>query len=325
MNGSSPDILKGAILDMRTFDRGDIDLGPLMDLPIEWSQYPSTNADRTAERIQDVQIVVTNKVVVDRMQIERANALELVLIAATGTDNVDLDACLERDITVCNVCEYATPAVIQHTIGLMLNLLTCQDRYIQDVKKGAWSQTDIFCLLDHPIVEAEGKIFGVIGYGTLGQRTAAIAKAFGMDVIVAARKGASLAAERVDFDEFLQRSDVISVHCPLTADTRHLIGKRELSLMKPEAFLINTARGAIIDSAALAAALRMGQIAGAGIDVLESEPPQAMHPLLQNDIPNLIVTPHNAWASKETQQRLVDNMVKIVKAWQSGSPINVVV
>ena len=317
--------LKGAILDMRSFDRGDIDLRALSQLPVSWSEYPSTTAGEVAKRIQDANIVITNKVVLDRAGIESAKNLSLVLIAATGTDNVDLDACRGRNITVCNVRGYSAPSVVQHTVGLMLNLLTQQYRYIQDVGKGTWSETDVFCLLDHLIVEAKGKVFGIIGYGTLGRQVATVARALGMEVIVAGRKGTVPAPERVDFDEFLKQGDVISIHCPLMPDTHHLIGRNELSLMKPEAFLINTARGAIIDSHALAGALRSGQIAGAGIDVLESEPPDVSHPLLQGDVPNLIVTPHNAWGSRGTRQRLVNIMSDIIKAWQSSSPINVVV
>jgi len=317
--------LKGVILDMRSFDRGDIDLRALSDLPIKWSEYPSTAAENVAARTHDARVVITNKVVLDRAAIENSKNIGLVLIAATGTDNVDLEACKNRNITVCNVRGYSAPAVVQHTIALVLNLLTRQNLYIEDVRKGAWPRTDVFCLLDYPIVEAKGKVFGVIGYGTLGKQVAAVARALGMKVIVAGRKGTSPAPERIDFQRFLKESDVVSIHCPLTPDTHHLIGMHELALMKPEAFLINTARGAIIDSHALAGALRSGQIAGAGIDVLESEPPEASHPLLQQDVPNLIVTPHNAWGSRETRQRLVNSMSEIIEAWQLNSPINVVV
>ncbi len=320
-----PESLTGAILDMRSFDRGDIDLGLLCQLPIRWSKYPSTSIQDVAKRIQDANIVITNKVALDRSAIEDSNNLRLVLIAATGTDNVDLDACRDWNITVCNVRGYSAPSVVQHTIGLMLNLLTQQYRYIEDVRTGAWSKTDVFCLLDYPITETKGKIFGVIGYGTLGVQVANVARALGMRVIVAGRKGADPAPNRVNFNEFLKQSDVVSIHCPLLPNTHHLIGMPELKLMKPEALLINTARGAIIDSRALANALKSRQIAGAGIDVLESEPPANAHPLLQDDIPNLIVTPHNAWGSRETRQRLVNLMAEIIKAWLSNSPINVVI
>ncbi|MCY4050325.1 MAG: D-2-hydroxyacid dehydrogenase [Gammaproteobacteria bacterium] len=319
------EILTGAILDMRSFDRGDIDLGALSQLPVNWSKYPSTSIKDVVKRIQKAHIVITNKVVLNRTAIDNSNNLRLVLIAATGTDNVDLDACKERNITVCNVRGYSAPSVVQHTIGLMLNLLTQQYRYIEEVRIGSWSKTDVFCLLDYPIVESKGKVFGVIGYGTLGKQVASVARALGMRVIVAGRKGVVPAPERVDFEEFLKQSDVVSIHCPLMPDTHHLIGVKELMLMQPEAVLINTARGAIIDSYALASALKSGEIAGAGIDVLESEPPDNSHPLLQKDIPNLIVTPHNAWGSRETRQRLVKLMSEIIVAWQLNSPINVVV
>ena len=318
------DRLNGTILDMQSFDRQDIDPGPLQGLPVDWTFHPFTRPENTAERIRDMHVVITNKVAIDRETIRRTPSLRLVLIAATGTDNVDLDACREQDITVCNVRHYATPAVVQHTIGLMLNLLTGMPETAQAVRAGAWSRSEVFCLLDHPIVEASGKTLGIVGYGTLGKAVGRVARALGMQVTVAQRLYGTALPGRVDFDRLVRESDVISLHCPLTEQTRHLFSAREFAMMKPEAVIINTARGAIIDSQALISALRGGRIAGAGIDVLDREPPPADHPLLQDGIPNLIVTPHNAWGSRESRQRLVAMLADNFSAWHSGEPVNAV-
>ncbi len=318
--------MKGVILDKSSFDKNDIALVGLEISGIEWTSYPATRAGQTLERTSPHQIVITNKVVLDRELLSRCPNLELILIAATGTDNVALDACREQGIVVCNVRHYATPAVAQHTIALILNLLTSQTRYLHDVQQGNWSGSDVFCLLDHPIREASDKTLGIIGYGTLGRKVAAIAEALDMQVLLCQRPGSEGAPEagRVRFDELLERSDIISLHCPLNADTHHLFDDQAFRKMKKSAILVNTARGAIIDSAALADALENGEIAGAGIDVLDIEPPPPDHPLLQIRRPNLLITPHNAWGSRETRQRLVDALSANLVGWLNGRPVNVV-
>ncbi len=318
--------MKGVILDKSSFDKNDITLAGLEISGIDWTSYPSTRVGQTLERVGSHQIVITNKVVLDSELLGRCPNLKLILIAATGADNVALDACRERGIVVCNVRHYATPAVAQHTIALILNLLTSQIRYLQDVQRGNWSGSDVFCLLDHPIIETSGKVLGIIGYGTLGRKVAAIAEALDMQVLLCQRPGSEGVPEpgRVRFDELLERSDIISLHCPLNADTHHLFDDRAFGKMEKSAILVNTARGAIIDSAALIHALEYGEIAGAGIDVFDIEPPPPDHPLLQIRRPNLLITPHNAWGSRETRQRLVDGLSKNLVGWLNGQPVNVV-
>lgn len=340
-NQTHPDPpMKGIILDKASFDRGDIDLSPIIRCQpplahehIQWTYYDSTSNELAAGRIGDADIVITNKVRVDANAIEQAKQLKLIILAATGTDNVDLNAASAKGIVVSNTRDYSTPAVVQHVFTLILNLTTNVIQYQQMVKNQKWQTSEVFCLLDHPIRELEQKRMGIIGYGSLGRRVAHIAQAFGMQVNASASMGASRnrtsggASEdiqRLDLDELLSQSDVISIHCPLTDQTRHLISEREFDLMKSSAILINTARGAIVDSQALVNALNNGQIAGAGVDVLDREPPNADHPLIANRLDNLIVTPHNAWASFESRQRLVNQMSHTLQGWLDGQPQNVV-
>ena len=299
-------------------------MGSLLRQLDDWSSFHASQHEQAAERIQGAHVVITNKVRLDRSTIFACDSLRLVLIAATGTDNVDLDACRERGVTVCNARRYSRPAVVQHTFTLILALFTNLVAYREDVRRGNWSRSDIFCLLDHPIRELEGKTLGIIGLGDLGGRVADIARAFGMSVVIAARPGSAPRNGRLALDEFLGSADVISLHCPLTPQTRHLLSTEQFRLMRREAILVNTARGGIIDAAALAEALRSGAIAGAGIDVLDPEPPPPDHPLLAADIPNLIVTPHNAWGTRESRQRLVMQMAENLSRWLGGDPANAV-
>ena len=316
--------MKGCILDQRTFDREDICMQGLLGRLDEWDHWPGSLHEQAAERIAGCGVVITNKVRLDRETVLNADALKLVIIAATGTDNIDLDACRERGVVVCNAIRYSRPAVVQHTFTLMLNLMTSQPAYREDVRNGDWSRSKIFCLLDHPIRELEGKTLGIVGYGDLGSRVAEVGRAFGMHIAIAARPGTAPSGDRLALDDLLSASDVISLHCPLTPQTHHLLSDKAFRQMRSDAVLINTARGAIIDDEALVRALRAGEIAGAGIDVLDREPPPPDHPLLATDIPNLIVTPHNAWGTRESRQRLVTQMEEILAAWQAGAPLNVV-
>jgi glycerate dehydrogenase len=316
--------MKGVLLDKSSFDRGDVSLAGLLEYPVDWTNYASTCPEQTRDRIRDCNVIITNKVALDREILESTNSLQLILIAATGTDNVDLSVCRERGVTVCNVRHYATAAVVQHTIALMLNLLTNQIKYQADVSAGAWSKSNVFCLLEYPIIEARDKVLGIIGYGTLGKKVAEIANALGMSVRICQRPGGPAVPGRVPFDQLLVDADVLTLHCPLTDATTSLLGKHEFRRMKSSAVLINTARGAIIDADALVDALKQGQIAGAGIDVLNHEPPPETHPLLQKSIPNLIVTPHNAWGTRESRQRLVDQLSANLGAWINGKPVNTV-
>lgn len=274
--------------------------------------------------MHEANAVLTNKCRIDRTIIESSPGLKLIALSATGTDNVDTSAASEHGVAVCNIRDYCTESVAQHVITLMLNLLTGLPWYIQDVRRGEWSEALQFCLKDRPIREARGLTFGVIGYGTLGRRSAALAAALGMNVLVAERRGAAPREGRVPFEQVIAQADVLSVHCPLTDETRGLFNRDVFEAMKRDACLINTARGAVIAAEDLADALRTGKIAGAGIDTLDVEPPPPDHPLLAADIPNLIVTPHNAWASRTARQAALDHLARVVEGFQAGVPINVV-
>ncbi|HED15167.1 MAG TPA: glycerate dehydrogenase [Gammaproteobacteria bacterium] len=318
-------MLRGITLDQDSYDRNDLDDARLAGSLEQWTHYPATRPDEVASRIAAAEVIITNKVRLGHEAIQAAHRTRLIVTAATGYNHIDLDAARTHNITVCNIVDYATPAVVQHTLALMTAMATRWHHYYQDVQNGIWAHSTQFCLLEHPIIELADKTLGIIGYGKLGQGVATVARALGMRVVLTARPGtASCPPERLRLQDLLPQVDVLSLHCPLTPETQHLIDANALGLMKQSAFLINTARGGIVDETALAAALRQGQIAAAAIDVLSTEPPSAGHPLLAPDIPNLIVTPHTAWASIETRQRLVDEIARVIEAWRRGQPINVV-
>lgn len=314
----------GVFLDKDTVDSSDLDFRGLEAVLPEWRWHSITRSDEVIPRITEAGIVVSNKVRLDEAALRTARNLRLVCIAATGTNNVDLDAARRLNIAVSNVRAYATPAVVQHVFALMLALSTRLFDYHQAVREGRWQRSPHFCLLDYPIREVAGRTLGIVGYGELGRAVARAAVAFGMKVLVAQRPGGPAAPGRLPLHALLPQVDVLSLHCPLTPATRGLIGAREFALMKPDALLINTARGGIVDEAALADALRQGRLGGAGVDVLSVEPPREDNPLLAPDIPNLIVTPHTAWASREARQRAVDQVVENIRAFLSGTPRNLV-
>lgn len=310
--------MQGCFLDAGSVGNG-LDWQRLVATLDDWQWHHHTSPEQIAERIAGMQVVVTNKVVIDAETIAQSPALELICIAATGVDNVDLQAAAERDIPVVNVAGYATPAVSQHVLALMLGHATRWADYDQAVKRGGWAASDFFCMHDFPIVELDGRALGLVGYGVLGSAVARLAEAFGMTVLVSERPQATHIRDgRVSFDDMLTQTDFISLHCPLTDDTRHLINADVLRRMKPNAMLINTARGGIVDSDALIAALRAGDIGAAAIDVLDKEPPAADHPLLAGDIPNLIVTPHTAWASRNARQRMLDGVAANIESARRG-------
>jgi len=317
--------MQGVFLDLDSLDRNDLDLNALRSTLPEWRFYPATAPHEVAERIASAEVVVSNKVVLDETLLAGAPQLKLIAVAATGTNNVDLAAAEREGISVCNIRRYATPSVVQHVFSLMLALLRSLNAYQTAAQDGRWQQSDQFCLLDFPIRELGDLTLGIVGYGELGQAVAEVAeKAFGMDILIAQRPGGRAQPGRLPLEELLPQVDVLTLHCPLTEHTRNLIGEQELALMKPDALLINTARGGIVDEVALAAALRAGSLGGAGIDVLATEPPGADSPLLAGDIPNLIVTPHVAWASREARQRLTDQLAENIRAYLNGGPQNLV-
>ena len=314
----------GVFLDRDTADNGDLDLSALEAVLPDWKYYGMSPPDTVAARIKGAAVVVSNKVRLNETLLRQAGDLRLICVAATGTNNVDLDAAARLGIKVCNVRAYATPSVVQHVFALLLALSTRLLDYHRAVRAGRWQQSPYFCLFDYPVGEVAGKRLGIVGYGELGRGVAAVAKAFGMQVLIAQRPGGKPVAGRLPLEELLPQVDVLSLHCPLNAHTRGLIGKRAFAQMKPEAVLINTARGGIVDERALVKALREGRLGGAGIDVLSEEPPVHGNPLLEADIPNLIVTPHVAWASRESRQRLIDAVAENIRAYLKGRPQNLV-
>lgn len=314
----------GVFLDVNSVDRGDLDLTKLKSTVASWQWFEKSSPQQVAARIAQAHIVISNKAPLMKQTLSQAGSLSLICVAATGTNNVALDAAAKQGITVCNVRNYATGSVVQHVFTLILNLSTQFLSYHEAVLEGRWQASDQFCLLDYPIQELAGKTLGVIGYGVLGHAVAQAAKAFGMNVIIADHKGAKPRSGRIAFEEVLAQADIVTLHCPLNEATRNLISREELAAMKPNAFLINAARGGIVDEHALVEALKQHQIAGAGFDVLTEEPPVHGNVLLDIQLPNLIVTPHIAWASRESRQRLVDEIVKNIEAFQAGNPRNVV-
>lgn len=317
-------IQHGVFLDVQSVDRGDLDMTALISSLPTWRVFEKTAPPEVVERIAPAQVVIANKAPLMGQDLEQAKDLTLICVAATGTNNVDLQAAAKNNITVCNVRGYATGSVVQHVFTLILNLSTQFLSYHKAVSAGQWQRSDQFCLLDFPIQELTGKMLGIIGYGVLGHAVAQAAKAFGLKVIVADHKGARPRPGRLAFDEVLKRADILTLHCPLTEATKNLIGKDELAAMKSSALLINAARGGIVDEPALKQALTHNQIAGAGIDVLTEEPPVHGNVLLDTKLPNLIVTPHIAWASHESRQRLINQIVQNIEAFKAGTPRNVV-
>lgn len=325
--------MKAVFLDADTLGPEDIDLDPLTSLLPDIQYFPSTASELIAARIHDADIVLTNKAILSAELLQQAQNLKLICLAATGTDNIAIDYAQQAGITVCNIRDYCTPAAVQHVFALILSLTQRLDLYSAALDRNAWSECEQFSLLDYPIRELAGKTMGIIGYGSLGKAVGDIARAFGMQ-IMAAQQPYSLTNEitqeqsnaipqRVGLRTLLSSSDIISLHCPLTLATENLINADTLKCMRSGAILINTSRGALIDSAALVNAIKAGQIAGAGIDVLKEEPPRSPEPLLEARLPNLIVTPHIAWAAVEARQRAVAEMARNVEAWLAGQPRNV--
>jgi glycerate dehydrogenase len=311
--------VRAVFLDYATVSHGD-DLDPsrLMRALPGLGLRPHTAQTEVVRAIEGATVVLVNKLRLDREAIVGTPALKLIVLAATGTNNVDLDAARERRVAVCNLRDYCTASVVQHVMGTLLLLTHRLREYDALVRAGAWQKGEQFCLLDYPIRELCGRRLGIVGYGALGRAVGRTAQALGMELAIANRPGGSPQTGRVDLDDLLPTVDVLSLHCPLTPATTGLIGTAQLARMKPDAVLINTARGALVDGTALAAALRAGRLGGAAIDVLPQEPPVDGHPLLAADIPNLIVTPHIAWAAREARQRCIDEMAANVEDFLRG-------
>lgn len=321
---SDMSVQNAVFLDLDSIDRGDLDLSRLVAAVNNWQWHGLVGANELHEAVAGADVVVSNKVALTDALLSNAPDLKLVCIAATGTNNIDLEAAASNNIAVCNVDGYATPAVVQHVFTLLLALTTHLIEYTSAVKDGAWSKSKFFCLLDYPVRELAGKTMGIVGYGHLGKAVANVAAGFGMKVLLAKRNIDDTRPGRIALHELLSQVDVLSLHCPLVEETRGMIGVDELALMKKDAVLINTARGGLVDEDALLDALHLQQIGGAGLDVLQLEPPSAEDPLMQADMPNLIITPHTAWASHESRQRLINEIVLNIEAFKAGKLRNVV-
>ena len=291
----------------------------------EWQDYAETAPEAVLAHLAGATIAISNKVVLREEILQQLPKLKMIAAAATGTDNIDLAYCREHNIRVCNIRNYAVHAVPEHVFMMVLALRRNLLAYREDIKNGRWQQSNKFCLFTRPIRDLFGSTLGIMGFGGLGKSVKRLAEAFGMRVLVAEHKRATVSRPGyVAFDKVLQEAEVITLHTPLTAATRHMIGERELKMMQPHALLINTARGGLVDEAALLIALKNNVIAGAGFDVLSKEPPVEGHPLLELNLPNFIMTPHVAWASAGAMQILADQLIDNIEAFQRGSPQNVV-
>ena len=315
---------RAVFLDYTSLDLGDLDLDPLRRSFGDLQLFSDSTPANVVERLQGASVAISNKVLLNAATLAACPNLKLILVAATGTNNVDLEAARAQGITVANCQGYGTPSVAQHTLGLLLALATRLIDYNKAVADGQWQQAKQFCLLDFPIVELEGKTLGLFGHGELGSAVAKLAEAFGMNVLVGHIPGRPARADRMPLDELLPQVDALTFHCPLNEHTRNFIGARELALLKPGAFVVNTARGGMIEEQALADALRSGHLGGAATDVLSVEPPRDGNPLLAADIPRLIITPHSAWGSREARQRIVGQLAQNAQAFFNGPALRVV-
>ena len=321
--------MRAVFLDFGTVSHDDLDTASLERVLPGIALYPTSSDAEVDQRIAGCEFILTNKLNISRARMRAVPGLRLVGLTATGTNNVDLEAARELGIAVCNIRDYCTVSVVQHVLGVMLALTHRLREYGRAAVDGTWARCEQFSVPGAPIRELTGKVLGIVGYGTLGRSVAKAAQAaLGMRVLIAQRPGMESRREadttsvigpvRVTLDELLRAADVLSLHCPLTPATTGLIGRRELALMKPDALLINTARGALVDLEALVAALRGGDLGGAAIDVLPQEPPLNGSPLFAPGIPNLIVTPHIAWAAFEARQRAVDELALNIEDFLRG-------
>lgn len=313
--------LAAAFLDYGSLDMNDLDFSSLRACFNELQLYESTAPEQVIERLSHVEVAISNKVVIDAETIQQLPQLKLILISATGTNNVDLKAAKAQGIVVCNCQGYGTASVAQHTLTLMLALATSLIRYDRAVTQGRWQQSSQFCFLDYPILELSGKTLGIMGYGELGQEVARLAQAFGMQILIANLPNRPKHENGLELSELLPQVDFLSLHCPLTLETQNLINANAFELMKNSAFLINCARGGIVHEADLVDALKQGKIAGAATDVLTVEPPREGNVLLDANLPNLIITPHSAWGSVQSRQRMVEQLAENAQGFISGQMI----
>ncbi|NER84102.1 MAG: D-2-hydroxyacid dehydrogenase [Leptolyngbya sp. SIO1D8] len=316
--------MKIVVLDGFTLNPGDLDWGPLKELG-ETEIFDRSSAAQILERGAEADIILSNKAVLDRPVLQNLKNLKLIAVMATGFNNIYIDAARESDILVCNASNYGSPSVAQQTFALILELTNQCGLHSESVKKGEWSQAKDWSYHLNPMVELSGKTLGIVGFGNIGQMVARIALGFGMKVLANRRnpaRGKRAGVTFVSLEDLLRKSDIVSLHCPLTSENQGFINASNLALMKPSAFLINTSRGPLINEEDLEQALINGKISGAGLDVLCQEPPIPNHPLFR--IPNCLITPHHAWATKESRQRLLDIVVDNVDSFIRGAPKNLV-
>ena len=315
--------MHGVILDSKTIGKG-VNLETITDLLDSWDVFELTSRSETNQRISDADVVLTNKVRIDKSNLRSAKKLKFISVLATGTDHIDLKEAGQSDVKVSNVRGWCTPSVTQHTVALLLSLTNKVSQYSADVCTGKWQSSDTFALLNYHTEEISGKTIGIFGFGELGQSFSNVMQSFGAKVLLGERKNLPPRAGRKSFEETLERSDFISLHCPLTPENFHMIDKMALKRMKSSAFLINTARGGLINSDHLLEALSSGEIAGAALDVLETEPPRDNEPLSAVKMPNLIISPHVAWSAIESRKRLVEQTQENIKSFLGGQPIRLV-
>lgn len=294
--------------------------------PHTLKEYPYTTPEETASRMVGADVVITNKTIINAQHIAANPQLKLIVVTATGYNNVDIEAAKAAGVTVCNVRAYGNESVAEHAFMLMIALMRNLPAYQRDIAAGLWEKSPFFCYFSAPMHDLNGKTLAIFGRGNIGNMLAGYARAFKMNVVFGEHKNATAVREGyVSFEEAISNSDAISLHCPLTEQTRNMIGETELQNMKAGAVLINCGRGGLVDEHALVAALKYGRLGGAGFDVLTEEPPRNGNPLLKPRLPNLIVTPHMAWGSIEASNRLYDIVRENVEKFAAGTPQNVVV
>lgn len=312
--------MKSVFLDYATMGAGDLDLSPLQDVLPDLEVFDNTLPAQLSARIRNAEVVLCNKVRLDRSSLQEATALRFIGLTATGTDNIDLDYARQHTIAVCNLFAYCTRSVVEHVFAVLLGLTHNIQPFNKLVRDGGWARAANFCALDFPLRQLSAMTLGIIGYGELGKGVEQFARQFGMQVLIARHRGqpGHVNDGRHDFEDVLRKADVVTLHCPLTEATQHLINAESLSLMRPGSILINTARGGLVDSGALAQALESGSIGAAAIDVLPQEPPTEGDPLLDYSGENLIITPHIAWATREARQTAINELAANYAAFVAG-------
>jgi len=315
--------LKAVFVDFATMGP-DIDTSPL-ERVADVSYHDISLPEDIPQRLASAEVAIVNKAKITAEMMTQARQLRLIVVSATGTDNVDLEAAGKRGIRVANIRNYCNASVVQHVFALVLSLTQQVHRYDELVRTGAWARSPTFALFDYPIQELAGRNLGIVGYGSLGQAVGEFGRCMGMRLLISARPGTAREAipnGRQAFEDVVVAADVLSLHCPLTVQTKHLIGRRELAAMKSSAILVNTARGGLVDSEALVESLERGEIAGAGIDVLSQEPPRENDVLVAANLPNLIVTPHISWAAREARQRALTQIAENIAEFASGRELS---